>query len=276
MKISILILTLNEETNIGSCLDTLAWCDDIVVLDSFSQDQTVQIAKAKGARVFQRRFDDYASQRNYGLKSISYSNQWILMVDADERWPDTIYDEIRDALDNNSDDISLYYFRRKDMFMGRWLRRSSGYPTWAGRLVKPDKVTVRRGINEEYCSDGGKGYLQSHFIHYPFNKGIAFWIERHNRYSSIEAETQIQESRKEIRLLDLFSPDPTVRRKVHKRLAFRIPFRPILVFLYLFFVRFGFLDGKPGSTYCTLRAIYEYMIDLKVMELRKERIGRSL
>jgi glycosyltransferase involved in cell wall biosynthesis len=268
--ISILILTLNEELNLPGCLEAVVWSDDIVVFDSFSTDRTVEIAKAAGARVMQRRFDNYAAQRNAALSQVSYKYPWVLMVDADERWPREIYNEIKPAL-SNADGVALYHFLRKDMFMGRWLKRSSGYPTWAGRLVKVGAVSVQRGINEEYHTEGDKGYLKSHFIHYPFNKGVDFWIERHNQYSAMEAVALVKETRSKWDMRGLFSADPTRRRKSLKQLAYRLPCRPFLVFCYWYLFRFGFLDGVPGLTYCRLRAMYEYMIDLKVKELRRRK-----
>ena len=270
--ISILILTLNEEMNLPGCLESVAWSDDIVVFDSLSTDRTVEIAKAAGVRVVQRKFDNYAAQRNAALTQVSYKYPWVLMVDADERWPREIYEEIRQVI-SNSNGISLYHVLRKDMFMGRWLRRSSGYPTWFGRLMRVGEVSVHRDVNEEYQTDGEKGYLKSHFIHYPFNKGIAFWVERHNRYSSMEAAALVREIKTEWDVRGLFSTDPTRRRKALKQLAYRLPFRPSLVFCYWYLFRMGFLDGIPGLTYCRLRLMYERMIDVKVKELRRRERG---
>lgn len=274
MGVSVIVLTLDEEINLPGCLETVAWSDDIVVFDSYSSDKTVDIAKAAGARVFQRKFDNYAAQRNAALNHVQYKHLWVLMVDADEQWPQEVYKEIMTAIKNDKNDgFSIYHFRRKDMFLGKWLRCSSGYPTWFGRLVKLGHIDVRRQINEEYHTDGKKGYLKTHFIHYPFNKGVAYWFERHNRYSSMEAETLIKEVQSGLRLKDLFSTDPTIRRKFLKQLAFHMPCRPLLVFCYLYFARRGFLDGMQGFTYCRLRTIYEYMIDLKVKELRQRKKG---
>ena len=270
--ISVLILTLNEESSLPACLESVAWSDDIVVFDSLSADRTVEIARAAGARVVQRQFDNYAAQRNAALIQVAYKYPWVLMVDADERWPREIHDEIRQAL-SHANGVALYHFLRKDMFLGRWLRRGSGYPTWAGRLVKIGKVSIQRQINEEYCTGSAKGYLKSHFLHYPFNKGVAFWIERHNRYSTMEAETLVHEVQGSLPLGAFFSSDPTQRRKALKQLAYRLPCRPLLVFCYWYFLRRGFLDGIPGFTYCRLRSMYEYMIDLKVKELRRREKG---
>jgi len=274
MCVSVLILTLNEQENLSNCLDSVSWSDDVVVFDSYSTDRTIDIAREKGARVFQREFDNYASQRNAALNEVKYKYSWVLMVDADERWNKHIFDEIGATIVNNAA-ASLYHFRRRDVFMGRWLRHT-GYPTWAGRLVKLGEVTVSRSINEEYNTAGGKGYLKSHFIHYPFNKGFVHWFHRHNRYSTMEAEALIKEASYQLHPADVLSLDPLRRRKCLKRLAYRLPFRPFLVFCYLYLLRRGFLDGAAGLNYCRLRAVYEYMIDMKIKELRRRREGLTL
>jgi glycosyltransferase involved in cell wall biosynthesis len=271
MCVSVLILTLNEELNLPDCLKSVAWSDDIVVFDSVSSDRTVQIARAAGARVVLRPFDNYAAQRNAALTEVTYKHPWVLLVDADERWPREICEEIREALARNGD-ISIYYFLRKDMFLGRWLRHT-GYPTWAGRLIKLGDVTVARAINEQYLTTGNKGYLKGHFIHHPFNRGVAHWLHRHNQYSSMEARALAEETRGRLGLRDLFSREPATRRRSLKQLAYRLPGRPFLVFCYLYFLRLGFLDGLAGLTYCRLRMLYEYMIDLKITELRRRKEG---
>ena len=270
--VSVLILTLNEQVNLPGCLESVSWSDDIVVFDSFSTDRTVEIAEARGARVFQRQFDGYAAQRSTALTEVQYNHPWILMIDADERITQDAKSEIEHAItcDNG---VTLYRMRRKDMLRDRWLKRSSGYPTWFARLFRVGRVRIERDINEEYYTDGKVGYLENHLIHYPFDKGVAFWLERHNRYSTMEAEVLIKEIRSGLDLPRFFSPDPVVRRRVLKQLAYRLPFRPLLVFCYLYFFRLGFLDGIPGLAYCRLRSMYEYMIDLKVKELRRREKG---
>lgn len=273
MTVSILILTLNEEANLPACLDSVAWSNDVVIFDSHSTDGTVAIAQARGARVVQRRFDHYAAQRNAALNEVSYRYPWILMLDADERATPEFHQEIERILAHASADLTLFRVRRKDLFFGRWLRRSSGYPTWFGRLIKIGRVRVEREINEEYHTDGQTGFLQEHLLHYPFNKGIAYWVERHNRYSSMEAAELIQETQSCLRLSELFSRDPVQRRRGLKQLAYRLPGRPLLVFCYLYFIRLGLLDGRPGFTYCLLRAFYEFMIDLKVREFQRRERG---
>ncbi|MEQ1844548.1 MAG: glycosyltransferase family 2 protein, partial [Nitrospira sp.] len=271
MSLSILILTLNEECNLADCIRSVSEADDIVVLDSFSSDRTVKIAEEMGARVVQRRFDNYAAQRNAGLNEVSYKHSWVLMVDADERVTPELWAEMRAALGTAEPTVSMFHMRRKDYWFRRWIRRSSGYPTWFGRLVRVGHVTVEREINEQYVAHGESRFLKEHLLHYPFNKKVAYWLERHNRYSSMEANALVGERRENIVLQGLWSTTPIIRRKTMKQIAYRLPGRPLWVFLYLCVVRRGFLDGRAGLRYCILRAIYEYMIDLKVKEQLEER-----
>ncbi|MBE9569157.1 MAG: glycosyltransferase family 2 protein [Proteobacteria bacterium] len=273
MGVSILLLTLNEEVNLPASLESIKWSDDIVVFDSHSTDRTVEIANMAGTKVVERIFDNYAAQRNAALNEVEYKHPWVLMVDADERVTPELRNEIEAVLSKEKSEITLYRIRRKDMFMGKWLRRSSGYPTWFGRLFKVGHVWIEREINEEYHTSGKIGYLQSHFIHYPFNKGVAYWFERHNRYSSMEASSLIQELRVPLELRKIFSSDPIIRRRILKQLAYRMPGRPFLAFCYLYLFRLGILDGRAGLTYCILRSIYEYMIDIKVKELQRREKG---
>lgn len=273
MNLSVLILTFNEEVNLPDCLASVAWSDDLVVFDSFSSDRTIEIARASGARVVQRLFDNYAAQRNAALNEVSYRHPWVLMLDADERVTPALSREIETVLARASKDMGLFRVRRQDFFLGHWFKHSSGYPTWFGRLIRVGRVTIHREINEEYYTDGKVGFLSEHVVHYPFNKGIAHWYERHNRYSSMEASALVREVEGYWRWRGLIARDPVMRRKALKQLAYRLPGRPLLVFFYLYFVRRGFLDGRAGIIYCTLRAFYDLMIDLKALEIRRRRRG---
>jgi glycosyltransferase involved in cell wall biosynthesis len=273
MPISILILSLNEEVNLAACLDSCSWCDDVVVLDSFSNDGTQDIAAAGGARFLQRRFDNYAAQRNAGLTEVSYKHPWVLMLDADERIPADLAEEMQRAVAAADPGTALFRMRRKDFFMGRWLRRSSGYPTWFGRLVRLGRVRVEREINEEYLADGKVLHLKSHLFHYPFNKGVASWYERHNRYSSMEALAKVQSRSTIPSFKAAFSRDPIERRRALKLLLYRVPMRPAIVFAYLYFIRLGLLDGRAGLAFSRMRASYELFIDLKVLEAERRKLG---
>ena len=267
MPFSILILTKNEEVSLPGCLTSVAWADDIVVLDSYSTDRTVAIAQASGARVIQRTFDDYASQRNAGL-AVPFHHPWVYLMDADERIPEELHREMTERCRSAAPEVDVFLLRRKDMFWGRWLRRSSFYPTWAPRLVRVGAARYTRAVNEELRWTGRAEHLDEHFLHFPFEKGLAFWFERHNRYSAMEAKALLVEINLPNEWHALWRKDLVARRRACKQLAYRLPGRSFLVFIYLYVVRMGFLDGVPGYVYARLRSLYEYMIDVKVKELR--------
>ncbi len=265
--VSILILTKNEEINIERCIGSVAWSDDIVVFDSFSEDRTVELAEGLGARVVQRRFDNWSAHQNWAVEHIRFKHSWVYYTDADELCDATLRDELQ-CLEKVSGDAVAFQVRRKDYFMGRWLRRSQLYPTWITRVFRPEKIRYERLVNPVAVVDGPTGALQGHIIHYPFSHGVGHWFERHNNYSSMEAQDLLHEVKAPLKFSELVSTDAAIRRRALKTLAYRLPGRPLLMFVYLYFIRWGLLDGLPGLRYSIMRAMYEYMIDLKVAEHR--------
>jgi glycosyltransferase involved in cell wall biosynthesis len=271
--ISALILTKNEEKNLPACLSSLNWCDDILVLDSGSTDRTVEIAKSAGARVFHRTFDHELGQRTASLE-LPFRHSWVYNPDADEVTPTPLRDEMIEAVASKDNEYSAYRVRFKVMFMGRWLRFSSLYPTWVVRLFKPSKLRFERSVNLTYQVDGLEGRLKEHFLHYTFNNGIQHWIDKHNIYSTSEAHEAIKSLRQpSISLFNIFASDSVRRRRALKELSWRIPFRPTARFLYMYFLRGGVFDGAAGASYCRLLAFYEFMIDQKIKELRRRNSG---
>ncbi len=265
--VSILILTKNEESNIERCINSVSWSDDIVVFDSFSDDRTVELAEKLGARVVQRKFDNWSAHQNWGVENIRFKHPWIYYTDADETCDETLRGELL-ALEEKGDGFSAFQVRRKDFFMGRWLKRSQIYPTWITRVFRPDKIRYERLVNPVAVVDGETGALEGHIIHYPFSHGVGHWFDRHNKYSDMEAMDLIGEVSEEFRFAELFSRDAVIKRRALKTLAYRMPGRPLLMFGYLYFFRLGLLDGLPGFRYSVMRSMYEYMIDLKVAEHR--------
>ena len=277
VSVSVLVLTLDEEINIGACLDSLAWCDDIVVLDSLSSDRTQAIATGRGARVVTRRFDNWSAHQNWAVSNIEFRHPWVLYLDADERCTDELRDEVsRLALAEAPE--AAFRIRRKDFYMGRWLRHAQLYPTWLVRLFRPQRIRYERLVNPVAVVDGPIGELQSHILHYPFSHGVSHWIARHNRYSDMEAiEAEKARNGAATRAPhSLWTSDPNERRRALKDLFFRFPARPFVKFAYYYGWRRGFLDGRAGLTYATLQAIYEYMIDCKSAELRRRSAGLPL
>ena len=270
-KISVLILTLNEEVNLPECLESVKWCDDIVVFDSLSTDGTVAIAEAAGARVVQRAFDNWSTHQNWAVENIDFKHQWIFYLDADERCDSLLAKELLQI--NDSEECSAFQVRRKDYFMGRWLKHAQLYPTWITRVFRKGKIRYERLVNPVAVVEGKTGRLQGHLVHYPFSHGIAHWYDRHNQYSGLEALELLRESSVSLDFWAVFSAKPEVRRRALKELAYKTPGRPLFMLLYLLVVRRGFLDGMPGLNYCVMRSTYEFMIDLKVKELRRREKG---
>ncbi len=275
MAISVLILALNEEPNLQGCLESVAWSDDIVVFDSFSSDRTVEIAEAAGGRVIQRKFDNWSAHQNWAVQNISFKHPWVLYIDADERCDELLVRELQDIA-NSGEGCAAFAIRRKDYFMGRWLRRAQLYPTWITRVFRPERIRYERLVNPVAIVDGEIGRLSGHLIHHPFSNGIHHWYARHNNYSDMEAQDWLREVHSEVHFRNVLSTDPAVRRRALKQIAHRLPMRPLLMYLYLVLVRRAFLDGMPGLCYAGMRATYEYMIDLKVRELRRRQKGLSV
>jgi glycosyltransferase involved in cell wall biosynthesis len=270
-NVSALILTLNEEINIGACLETLAWCDDIVVLDSLSTDRTRGLAEAQGARVLTRAFDNWSAHQNWAVQHIEFRHPWVLYLDADERCPAELREEILERAQPEGPQ-SAFRVRRKDFFMGRWLKHAQLYPTWLVRLFRPGRIRYERLVNPVAIVDGITDELRGHILHYPFSHGVSHWIARHNRYSDMEA-MEAAAVRGAGSKGSIWANDPNERRRALKDLFYRFPARALLKFLYYYGWRRGFLDGRAGLTYATLQAIYEYLITAKATELERRRRG---
>jgi glycosyltransferase involved in cell wall biosynthesis len=266
MTVSVLLLTLNEEVNLPSFFKSLNWCDDIVVIDSFSSDNTVNLAKQNNAKVYQRKFDNFADQRNYALENISFKYDWILHLDADEIITPELYAEIKREV--NSEQYDAFKIPSKIMFFGKWLRYAATYPVFQVRLARRKKLRFKKyGHGQRENLPPKKiGTIMEPYLHYTFSKGFKDWFDKHNRYSTDEAIATLsaKSSVSSIDLIGCFSLDQTKRRRALKLLSFYLPFRPSLRFIYMYFFCLGFLDGYEGLLYCRLLAYYEKMIILKV------------
>ena len=147
--VTAMIFTLNEEPNLPACLDSLRWCDDVIVIDSFSTDRTEEICRERGVRFFQHPFAGFGTQRNWAVDNTSPRHDWILILDADERVPDAMADEMAARLASAPPDIAAFRVKRRFHLWGRWLEHSSLYPTWVVRLIHKDRVRyVNRGHAE--------------------------------------------------------------------------------------------------------------------------------
>ena len=283
-KISVIIYTKNEEQDLPGCLASLAWCDDIHIYDSMSTDATLEIAARHGASVTQRSYPDNtlvfggdeAAHRNWGLQNIPFKHEWIYHSDADER----VTPELVLAMQNSvsfSDGHQAFRVRRRDYFLGQWLKHVTPSP-FNIRLFRKGQVRYERLTNPVTIVDGSVGDLEAHFNHFPFSKGMNHWIAKHNKYSDFEA-SQIVRNQHSGAQFDLkkvfFEPDQNLRRAQQKEFYYRLPCRPLVMFILLYVIKRGFLDGRAGLRYAMLRAMYEYMIVIKTQDLLEQEEGKE-
>lgn len=266
-----LVLTRNEERDLPGCLDSVAWSDDVHVLDSFSSDRTVEIAREAGTRVTQRQFDNWSAHQNWALRNLPFKYPWVFYLDADERVTPELAAAVHAAVVDGGETVA-FRVQRRDFFMGRWLKHVQASPFYL-RLFRPERMRYERLVNPVSIPDGTVGQVAGYLDHFPFSKGVSHWIGRHNSYSSFEAQ-QIVENRRNKRSFSMkrafTAKDVHERRFQQKELFYRLPARPLVKFLILYVGKRGFLDGRAGFTYAVLQSIYEYMIVLKSRELEAE------
>ncbi len=267
--ISVLILTKNEEQDLPGCLQSVAWCDDVHVFDSFSNDDTVNIARNAGAKLTQRVFDNWSAHQNWGLKNIPFKYPWVLYIDADERVSDSLKQVLLSFDPAKTDAVACEIRRRDFAWNGTWLKHAQISPFYL-RFFQPSKMRYERLVNPVSVPDGPVIRLEGYLDHYPFSKGIRFWLQRHLGYADMEAEMQMEDIGKGVAFSwrkALFSKDFTEKRFHQKGLFYKMPGRPIIKWLYMMIWRRAFLDGRAGATYASLQSIYEYFIVLKTKEL---------
>ncbi len=274
VPLSVLILTFNEQSNIGRCLSALSgWADDLWVLDSFSADQTLEIVRRRaGVHLRQRAFDNYGSHVNWGLANLPFANDWILLLDADEAPSPELKQEIRTALEAGEGGFDGFYINRRVIFFGRWIKHCGWYPNWVLRLFRKGSGRCEdRKVNQQLLVQGRVGFLKHPLIH-DDRRGLSAWIARHNQYSSWEAEERLALLRgKETGFKPkLLGTPPERKRFLKEKIYLRLPLKPLVWFLYLYIFRLGFLDGSAGLQLCLLQAVQEYHIALKMKGLWRE------
>jgi len=267
--ISVLILTKNEQLDLPGALESVTWSDDVHVFDSESTDATVDIARSAGAKVHSRRFDDYATHRNAALAT-KFKYPWLFILDADERPTPELSAEMQRVVAEAPANTAGFRLRRRDFLFGTWLKHAQISPYYI-RLVRVGHAKYTRAINEVLEVDGPVAELLHPLDHFPFSKGLAHWVAKHNTYSTMEAELIVrQEGLQNPSLRAALSGSDFHTRRLHqKALFYRLPARPLIKWFYMMFLRGAVLDGAAGVTYATLQAFYEYLIVLKTRELSR-------
>lgn len=272
--ISAIILTFNEENDLPQCLESLDWTNQNFVLDSGSTDTTCEIAERMGAKVYHNEFRGFGQQRSWAIDHIPVKTDWILFIDADEVSTPEFASAAQTAVRTANSNVAGFYCCWKMMLYGKWLKYSDSFPKWQFRILKKGKARYRDAGHamKESEIQGEIEFLYEPYLHYAFSKGWTFWFNRHNRYSSLEAKERLQTNYK---IQDMVSRNQSIRKEAIKQFMSRLPGWPFIRFAHSFFFKGGILEGIPGLLYSINISIYEYMIQLKMFEMKMDSKKKS-
>lgn len=261
-SISAFIITRNEAKNIARCLASLDFSNDIVVLDSGSTDDTVAIARRHPyVRLFERRFDDYASQRNFGLHQIGYANPWVLVIDADEVVDRRLRDAMLTRIGSNDPALaatSALMVRRFTCLDGQVLSRNLSAHFWIARLVRPERVVYEGSVHERLIVDGGVEPLSGVLHHHQFAQGIDHWLTRRMRYAALERIERVAGNEPVPPLAQLWRGTHFERRALLKTLFRRLPAPWLIYWIVSVVITWPFLEGRAGMRYLYLETLSQF------------------
>jgi glycosyltransferase involved in cell wall biosynthesis len=266
--VTVIIPARDEELHIARCIDSARPFERVVVVDGGSTDTTREIARRCGAEVVEHAWEGYAAQKNWALDSLDIETEWVLFLDADELLTEEGRTEIRRAVAGGG--ASGYLLPRRYVFLGRPLKHAWWYPDYQLRLFRRGRGRFEeRRVHEHVVLDGPVGTLTTPIVHENL-KGLSAFVERHNRYSDLEADELLDPS-SERKRGSLTGSWADRRRLLKDEVWFRLPFRPFVRFCWLYFGKRGFLDGRRGRLFCSLIAMYDFLIDAKVLERKLTR-----
>ena len=235
--ISAVILTKNEEKNIKDCLESLSWCDERIVIDSESEDKTLEIAQKSGAKVFTHKLYNFSDQRNYGLDKAK--GDWILFIDADERVSSGLWYEIMQHINEPIENPSGFLFKRVDIMWGKELRHGEAGNTKLLRLAKKNTGKWTGAVHEKWNIKGKTVTLNNPLYHYP-HQSIKDFLEEINHYTDLRSR-------------ELY-------KNKQKTNWFLIVLYPKAKFLQNYFLRLGFLDGLPGLVVALMMSFHSFLV----------------
>ncbi len=272
--LTVIVPTYNEEVNLPKCLKSISKLDaSIFIVDSGSSDKTTEIAKAFGATVVDGLWNSFSEKLNWSIDNLPIETPWVMRVDADEHLTDDLIDEIGITLPHVLSEVTAFEIKRRMAFLGRWIRHGGIYPSWQVRLWRTGKARFEmRNLDEHMLIEGKVGRLTNDFVDENL-KSLATWIDKHNVYSDREKEEILQCGTGNWGNLQ---GQARIKRILKEGVYYRFPLflRPILYWIWRYFFRLGFLDGRPGLIYHFLQGFwYRFLIDAKIFErhLSKEK-----
>ncbi|HIF9217879.1 TPA: glycosyltransferase family 2 protein [Photobacterium damselae] len=277
-RISVIILTYNEEKHISRCINSLkSFSDKIFIIDSNSTDKTVEVAESLGAIVYKNKWPgNHAAQFQWGLDNCPIETEWVMKMDADEYVTDELSIEITQDLNKIESSVSGIYIKRRVFFMGKWIKHGGYYPTWLLRIWRyKDGHMEQRWMDEHiHLSKGSTIQFKNDIVDDNLNN-LSWWIEKHNNYATREAADTLN-------AIYVFSPSTGVipdfwgtqeqRKRFLKLKYVRLPLfvRPLIYFVYRYFIKLGFLDGKVGLMWHLLQGFwYRLLVDCKIFDIKR-------
>ncbi len=246
MKISVLLPTYNSEKSLKDTLESIKWADEILVVDSFSDDLTIEIAKSYNAKIIQHKYINSAKQKNWAIQHCKYD--WILQIDSDEILESGAFEEIMSVLNDLDDDIHCFRLRRKNFVLGKWIRNGGIYPDWEYRLFRKSFAKwLDKEVHSRLTVNGEIGTLKSHLLHFGM-PNISKQVKNLDRYTRYEADELVKRGKK-------FS--------IIRWIVF-----PFLIFIRRYFFQMGFIDGWRGLFLAIYGSFYYFLMYSKLKEIK--------
>ncbi|PIS08551.1 glycosyltransferase family 2 protein [Candidatus Berkelbacteria bacterium CG10_big_fil_rev_8_21_14_0_10_33_10] len=275
LPITVIVLTKNEELHIKRFLDKIAFVvEQVFIIDSYSNDETLAIArKYKKIKIFQHKFENYASQFNWALKNCPIKTEWVLRLDADEYLENKLVKYLKNNLLKINQDVNGIYFRRKVIFRNQWIRFGGFYPTWLLRLFRYQKAVCETRHMDEHIKilDGTTMRVKKDIVDYNLNS-LSFWTQKHDWYATREAVDYLLNIKKPEQTRYGGSQQDQKRRWLKNRLYNRAPLflRVYCYYFYRYLILLGFLDGLVGLQFHFLQCFwYRFLVDSKIYEIKK-------
>lgn len=276
LPISVIILTYNEEKNIEECLKSIqGWVEEIFVLDSYSTDRTIDIARKYTFNIHEHSFENYSRQRNWALVNLPIESEWVLNLDADHRVSTELKEELHDLFKKGLDKtLNGFLISRKTIFMGKWIKRGGHYPVYHSMLFKKGcGFCEDRLYDQHFVVEGKLKQLKGTVIDI-ITDSLTNFIQRHNKWATLEAVeflTNDLDSNEKVVKFNIFGHAIQKRRFLRSSYnSLPLFVRPILYFSYRYFLRLGFLEGKEGLIFHFLQGLwFRFLVDAKIYEIRR-------
>ncbi len=280
--ISVIILTFNEEIHIARCIKSLlTFTDKIFIVDSGSTDKTIEIAENLGAKVAVNQWINYATQFNFGIENNPFKTKWLMRMDSDEYVLPELSEEINQKLSKTSEEISGMYIKRRVLFFDKWIRHGAYYPIWLLRIWRNGHGICEESWMDEHIKlfQGKTVQMEQDIVDHNLNN-LTWWTQKHNLYAIREV---IDLLNIKYNFRDFEAVEPKIfgsqeQRKRYLKVKYAsVPLftRPIFYFIYRYFLRLGFIDGKQGLMWHFLQGFwYRFLIDAKIYEIY-HRVGRD-